>query len=192
LDNCFQISDNDIVEEFWKRNQKAIDMVSNKYGSFIYKICNNILGNKEDSEECLNDTYLQLWNTIPPSRPDNLKSFSARIARSISINKYRFNNASKRYGQNGNAESLNELLEVFDDGIESKNEEDSQEISNTLNGFLRKVSSKKRTIFIKRYYFSYSIDDISKEMKISKRKLYRILFELREELRDELNKEGLL
>ncbi|MBP5729744.1 MAG: hypothetical protein J6X19_00940, partial [Clostridia bacterium] len=90
--------DREIVRMFTERDQKAIELVSERYGSYLLSVCENVLGSREDSEECLNDAYMRAWNSIPPNKPDNLKAYMARLARAAAIDRYRYLKREKRGG----------------------------------------------------------------------------------------------
>ena len=109
------MEDSKIVQLYWSRDEKAIDATADKYGRYCASIARNILGNREDAEECVNDTYLHAWNAMPPHRPGILSTFLGKITRNLSFNRYRYNTADKR-GGGETAVVLEELLDIVSDG----------------------------------------------------------------------------
>lgn len=157
------IADNDIVELYWQRSEKAIDYTYQKYGMLCLSISESILNNRFDAEECLDDMYIAVWNTIPPHKPESLKFYVCKLIRRISINKVKFNNAEKR----GKMKTVSfeeieeELGHEFAD--ESVTDDDSR-LSEIINEYLASLPQKRRTVLILRYWHSMSLMDISKKM----------------------------
>lgn len=181
------MEDHTIIELFWKRSEQAIRALSEKYGKLLYRISYNILHNSEDVEECVNDTYLGVWNTIPPTRPDPLSAFVCRITRNLSLKKYRANTAAKR---DASLEvSLEELACVIP--VPSAEEEwSAKELGRSLNAFLEMLETDNRVLFVRRYWFADSVRDISKDMHISENLASVRLKRVREGLKVYLRKEG--
>lgn len=182
------MEDNEIIELFWNRSENAIIETNKKYGNYCTYIANNILQNKEDSKECVNDTYLQTWNSIPPKRPNVLKLFLGKITRNLAINKYKAKNAKKRDS------NMEVVLEELEECIpNSENVEDTieyNELVKYMNEFIENLSSEKRKIFLERYWYLNSIEDISVKNKISKSNVKTSLFRTRAELKKHLNERG--
>lgn len=183
------MNDEEIINLYWTRQENAIYETDKKYGKYCNKISFNILQNKEDVKECVNDTYLKTWNSIPPQRPNILKVYLGRITRNLSLNKYEKKNAKKRdYTVEIALEELNECISS-NNNIEE--EYKYNELVNILNIFLSKLSQDKRKIFLERYWYLYSIKDISSKNNMSESNIKIILLRIRNQLKDYL-KEGVL
>ena len=184
------LSDEDIIELYWRRSERAIAETDTKYGKYLFTIAYNILHDRLDSEECLNDTYLGTWNNIPPQRPTIFQVFLSRITRNISIDKYRASAAEKRVNSELTL-SLEELGECIfaDPSIEEQLL--ISEMSKTLNEFLNALPEKERFIFVCRYYYSDSIQNIAKMLQITERSVFRNLAKARARLKENLEKAGI-
>ncbi|MBR3894933.1 MAG: sigma-70 family RNA polymerase sigma factor [Clostridia bacterium] len=182
------LSDEEIIELYWIRNEKAIDATDSKYGKYLYTIAYNIVHNHMDSEECVNDTYLGTWNRIPPERPNLLQVFLSRIMRNIAIDKFRQNTATKRVPSELQI-SLDELDECIADVSENERYL-MDEIAKILNGFLQELNEQDEFIFVCRYYYSDRINAIAKMLKTSEKEVSRRLAALRKDLKQRLEKEG--
>ena len=156
------MEDKKITELYFARDERAIEETKLKYGRLIQSIAYRILGNRQDSEECENDTYFRAWKTIPPTRPTSLSAYLSKITRNIAINRYRRN---KRGSESEMELILDELSEVVskDDGeiIEQIGLRDA------LDSFVSQLDLTKRIIFIKRYFYMMSLKDIASDMEIS-------------------------
>jgi len=183
------MEDIEIIGLYLNRSQDAIANTADKYGSYCYKIAYNILSNKEDSEESVNDTYLSAWNTIPPEIPTCLKSFLGSIVRNLSLKKYRSRNAQKR-GEGQVPLALHELSECISDDNTVDKVIDNTELANLLNSFLENLKSLDRRIFVKRYWYLLSISDIAKDFGFSESKVKSSLHRTRKKLKNYLEKEG--
>lgn len=179
-----------IVEKFFERNEEAIMDLKRLYNTYCLYIAENILYDKEEAEECLNDALLAAWNSIPPNKPKNLKTYLGKLIREIAIDRWRRNNAQKRTAV-GKIHSLDELEEMVG---ESKVEEEIEdtELSNNISEFLRTLQDTERNIFVRRYWYCDSIDKICERYGFSKGKVVMMLRRTREKLADHLKKEGLL
>lgn len=155
------MDDSTIVQMYWDRNEKAIPATSEKYGSYCLSIARNILGNHEDAEECVNDTYLNTWNSIPTNRPKMLSTYLGKIVRNLSFNLYRKNRAEKR-GAGQIAEVLDELSELIADPNGPEEAWDCKYLRETINTFLSELPAEKRRIFVSRYWYADSVKDIAK------------------------------
>ena len=184
------LSDEKIVELYWQREEKAIEETDKKYGKYLYTIAYNIVHDKLDSEECLNDTYLGTWNSIPPARPSALQIFVSKIARGVAVNKFKSKTAKKRIPSEL-VTSLNELDECipYDNTVEA--ERAAAELGRAISDYLWSLDDDEATMFICRYYYSDKIERIADMMGVSKRTVFRELARMREELRVKLEKEGL-
>ncbi len=184
-----EITDEYIIELYWNRNQSAIGETDKKYGKYVYSICYNILYDLSDSEECQNDTYLAVWNKIPPTRPYALQAFIAEIARRTAIVKYRAKNRQKRI-PSGLTESLEDFKDILSDDDLVFLEIEARQLAEVINGFLKSIDRQKRLIFVYRYYFAKPVSEISKIVKISERAVYASLTSSKEKLKTILIKEG--
>lgn len=182
------MDDNQIVELFWSRDERAVTETSAKYGRICGKIAYGILGNPQDSEEIVNSSYLQLWNAIPPKRPDPLAAFLAKIVRNLALNKYKADHAQKRYSGEFTV-SLDELDECVPD--KNSTESDPLHIRDCLNTFLREQKRQDRSIFVLRYFNCASIEEIAQKTGFSQSKVKSILFRMRGRLKVCLEKEGI-
>lgn len=183
-----EMEDHEIIELYFKRNEKAIEETSNQYGKYCSKIAYNILGDYEDSKECVNDTFLGAWNAIPPQRPKSFKAFLGRIVRNIAMNKLDYHTAKKR------SREFQIILEELDECIASNHDVegcvDERQLTEALNRFLYSTDEESRTIFIRRYWYSESISDVAGFLRISESKVKSNLFRTRNRLKTYLRKEG--
>lgn len=182
------MDDEKIIELYFARDEAAIFETSEKYGSYCYKIASGIVGNHEDSEECVNDTWLRAWNSIPPHRPDILRLFLGKITRNTAIEKYRKNRAKKR-GKGKIDAVLDELSEILS-SCDGADFEDSVLLSDSISKFLAGLEVRDRTVFLRRYFFGESISEISYLMDLSKVNVSVILSRTRKKLKIFLMGEG--
>lgn len=183
------MEDERIIELYWARDEDAIRETASKYGKLLFHITGNILSSREDSEECVNDTYLGLWNAIPQERPSPLSVFAGRIARNLALKKYAYLRAEKR-----NPEAVCSLEELGDCvcGRESvENEAENRRVEQLIDAFLRRLEEEKRNIFLRRYWYFDSIDAICQHTGYSQSKIKSMLFHTRRRLRDYLESEGI-
>ncbi|MBQ4568656.1 MAG: RNA polymerase sigma factor [Ruminococcus sp.] len=183
------MDDNKIISLFESRNQLAIGAVSEKYGDYCMKISMNILSNVSDSEENVNDTYMQVWNSIPPQRPESLTAYIARIARNLAINKMRRKSALKR-GASEASISLSELDDCTPSGVSVENEAEVKMLSRHISDFLHTQKEDARKVFVRRYFYCDSIEDIAESFGFSISKVKSILMRTRNKLGTYLQKEG--
>lgn len=174
-------SDNYIIELFWQRDELAIKEVEAKYGRYCTRIAMNILGDVRDAEETVNDTYLQTWNSIPPTRPNSLSAYMGKITRNLSINKYNARNTQKRSASEY-ALSLEELGECIPNRL-SEIDSDELALNQCINSFLQRQKKEHRMIFVCRYFYCDSIDDIKKRFGKSESKVKSVLFRMRNKLK---------
>ena len=184
------LSDKDIVDLYWDRDEKAIDETDKKYGKYLYTIAYNIIHSRLDCEECLNDTYLGTWNAIPPQKPASLQNFLSRITRNIAIDKYRERSASKRIPSEL-VESLDELSETLSYDGSLEEEAAVSAVAEELNKFLRELDERDQFIFVCRYYYCDTISDLSGMLGVSDRTVFRAISRMREELRERLKEGGI-
>lgn len=182
------MDDNRIIELYFARDERAIAETQDKYGKLIFSIANNILNSREDANECVNDTYLGVWNSIPPERPISFSAYISRIARNLSLKRLEYLSRDKR--SRNLTVSLSELEGVLCDSDIRDGVSDG-EISMLISRFLHTQSKEKRNVFIRRYYFFDSVEDISKRYSISQSKVKSMLFHTRRKLKEFLTEEGI-
>lgn len=182
-------TDEEIIELYFARDELAIRCTDDKYGRYLLTVAYNILYSHEDSEECLDDTYLNTWNAIPPERPSFLRVFLSRIMRNVAINRYHEATAAKRVPTHM-MDSMSELDEcmIYDPRVD----EDAavRELAAILSDFLEGKSKRERAVFLCRYYYGDPIARIAKLLRISERTVHRDLVSLRGELRERLLREA--
>lgn len=183
------MNDNKIVELYWQRKEDAIRETDLKYGAYCFAVANNILSNKEFSEECVNDTWLRAWNTIPPQRPNCLKMFLAKITRNLSFDKFKAENAYKRGGGEISA-ALDELKECLSDASDVESEIDIKELTSSINRFLHTLQKRESDVFLRRYFYVDSVSEIAKRYGLKKSNILVILSRTRKKLKMHLEKEG--
>ena len=183
------MEDQEIVSLYWKRNERAIDETEKKYGKYCYSIAYRILENHEDSEESVNDTYIDAWNSIPPHKPKLLSAFLGKITRRIAIDKWRNSHAEKRGGGEC-ALALDELKECITSENSVETDLEKKQLAQAVNDFLRTLSLAERRIFICRYFYMDSVESVCKKFGFSESKVKSVLFRTREKLRIYLQKEG--
>ena len=185
------MEDEDILKLYFAREEKAIEKTSEKYGSYCRTIAENILESREDADECVNDTWLKAWMTIPPERPRFLKTFLARITRNLSFDRYRKKNAEKR-GGGQMLEVLDELAECVPGGTEPEKEWDRKELLAAIESFLDTLSLEDQALFVRRYWYAESVADLALRFSVSRGALSVRLYRLRERLREHLMRSGLM
>ena len=183
------MQDEQIIMLYNERNEQAIVETNAKFGNYCMSIAQNILQNMQDSEECVNDTWLQTWNSIPPAHPLDLRTYLGKITRNLSINRFKYKNREKRGG--GQADlALDELSEVASPDSDVEAHMNKQEFARILNAFLWDLSERDANVFIRRYYFVDSVEEIAKRYQISRDAVLQILSRARKKLRASLEKEG--
>ncbi len=182
------LDDRKITELFFERSEQAVIELSKKYEKLLSKIAFNILGNRRDSEECVNDAYLGVWNTIPPQTPNPLLSYVCRIVRNLAVKKYHANTAAKRNSFYDVA--LDELEPCFSSDFSVEEEFNARETARLIDDFLAELDSDSRVMFVRRYWYGDSIGEVAKLFGISKHNVSVRLFRIREKLKAHLLKEG--
>lgn len=183
------MEDQEIIELFFARSEQAIAQLQNKYGKRCLKVAGNILNNQLDAEECVNDSYLAVWNTVPPQNPDPLLTYVCHIVRNLSIKRYHANSARKRNSHYDIA--LDELEECIQSEETVENEIAVKELADAINQFLGTLSKENRMMFVRRYWFSDSIEDIARMFRISSRNVSLRLVRMRKGLKKYLEREGI-
>lgn len=181
------MQDNELLQLFLKRCEQAISETADKYGKYALYIADNILPSREDSEECVNDAYVSLWNTIPPAKPASLKAYLARTVRNISLDRLRKNDAKKR-GSGVLGEVLDELKEAAADTPETVS--DANHLADLINGFVAGLEKQQRIVFVKRYWYLSPSKQIARECDISVSAVNTMLHRLRQQLKNYLEREG--
>ena len=183
------LEDREIIGLFHERSEQAILELDRKYGAAVRRTAVNILNNRQDAEECANDTWLGAWRTIPPQNPDPLSTYVCRIARDLAIKKLHANTAAKR---NGNYDlALDELEACIPSGTDLEADLERKELSAAINRFLGTLGYEDRYLFVRRYWYADSVADIAAQTHGSVNRTSVRLFRLREKLRKSLQKEGL-
>lgn len=184
------MDDKQIISLYWDRSENAISETAQKYGRYCHYIANNILQNQEDADECVNDAYLRLWNAIPPQRPENLRTFLGKITRNLALNRWEQETAQKR-GAGQMCQVLEELHECIP-SLESADQLlDKILLRQVLNRFLESLKPDARKIFVRRYWYLSSIQDIATEYGMTESKVTVTLCRTRQRLAKLLEKEGI-
>ncbi len=181
------MDDSKIIQLYFERDELAIQETEAKYGKLCYAVAYNVLHNREDAEECVNDTYVGVWNAIPPTRPSNFTSFICKIARNLSLKRLAFMKREKR-----SAEvllSLDELAAVLPDERYAPGVSD-EDVGKLISGFLRDQKEEARNVFIRKYFFFDTIGDIAERFGFTESKVKNMLFYTRNKLKEHLIKEG--
>jgi len=185
------MEDRSILNLYNSRDESAITETAAKYGGYCTKIAMNILRNEQDADECVNDTWLKAWESIPPMVPVILSSFLGRITRNLALNALKANNTKKRGGN-----QIHLVLEELDDCIQSpastESEFDSKETEKTISDFLYTLKKESRVVFVRRYWYYDSISDIAKAHKMSKSKVKSMLLRTRNKLKQYLEERGII
>ena len=188
IDFTEKMQDFEIVDLYWAREEKAIQETGIKYGAYCRKIAYNIVASDEDSEECVNDTYLSAWNTMPEERPSLLAPYLAAIVRNHALTLYRKQHSKKR--GSGNTElALDELLDVAGSST-TEEEVDMSLLSQHINRFLEGLEEKDRIVFVRRYFYVDPLSDMAARLSMSESALKSLLFRLRQKLKNYLVQEG--
>ena len=183
------MDDEEIVELYWNRNERAIEETDFKYKKYLFSIAYNIVHDRLDSEECLNDTYLGVWKAIPPTKPNVLIAFLTTITRRIAIKRYH-SNLKQREIPSEMTLSLSEL-EAFITGDDDVDPEfDAERLGRAISVFVRSLSERRQFIFMSRYYVSDSIDTIASNLRLSRSMVNKELATIRSVLKEKLESEG--
>lgn len=181
------MEDQKILALLWDRAQSALDALSRKFGKGLYRLAYNILGSHADAEETVNDTYLALWNTIPPQRPEPLSAYIYKVGKHTALKRYRHNTAQKR---NGHYDLCLEELSGVLAGTSLEEDFDAILLGQTIDRFLDGLDTQNRRIFLRRYWFGDRVTELAKAERLSANALSVRLSRLRQQLKDYLIKEG--
>ena len=183
------MEDSEIILRYWNRDESAITATEKKYGALLDRLSYNILNDREDSRECVSDTYLAAWNSIPPHRPNALRAFLATLVRQISITRLRRSTAQKRGG--GQYEpALEELGECVSGGEDPQTRLELEELSGAISRWLYAQSEPTRTLFLRRYFYCDSLADAARHCAVSVSAAKSALHRVRQSLRAYLEEEG--
>ena len=181
------MEDKKIVSLFLVRDEQAVAAANDKYGKLLYGISSKILCSPSDAEECLNDSLLALWNSIPPNEPDDLRAYACRIARNLSLKRLSYNLAEKRSQNAGIPLSELEAILPDDTALEALK---SVDLSLVIDSFIKTQSPEMRAVFVRRYFFFDSVGEIAGDIGISESKVKSMLFRMRNKLKKYLNMKG--
>ena len=184
------MDDKQIIELYWAREKHAIAATAEKYGRYCHAIAYHILGNREDSEECVNDAYLKAWNAIPPQRPDSLQAYLGAITRNLSLDRYRSAGAEKR-GAGQAALVLEELRDCVPAPGVSERMDEALTLRDALNRFLEALAPQIRIVFLRRYWYFLPVREIAASCGMSEGKVKMVLLRTRRKLKTYLEKEGI-
>lgn len=184
------MEDKKIIQLFWNRDESAIPAAAEKYGAYCSHIAANILKDRQDCEECVSDTWLQAWNSIPPQLPQILSVYLGKITRNLAFDRYRYLHREKRGGSQ-TALVLEELGDCVS-GIETvETEVESKELTETINAFLAALPEKKRNIFLRRYWYNDSVKEIALRFGMRENSVSMVLLRLKSQLKEYLRERGL-
>ena len=178
-----------IVQLLWQRLERAIAEMTQKFGKRLYRTAMNILGRHEDAEESVSDTYLAVWNSVPPKQPDPLSGFVYQTGRHIALDRLRYLTAEKRDGRYD--VSIDELAECIPSGALEEQVE-ARELGRAINAFLGRLNPDNRAIFLRRYWYGDNVREIAKDFEMRPNSVTVRLGRLRMQLREHLQKEGYL
>jgi RNA polymerase sigma-70 factor (ECF subfamily) len=185
------MDDQKIIELYWSRNEDAIRHTAERYGQYCYAIAYNILSVREDSEECVNDTYLDAWNSMPPHRPTVLSAFLGKITRRIAIDRWRQSHAQKR-GGGEMALALDELSECVASTGDVAREVETLEVAAAVQKFLNTLPDIERRVFVRRYWHMESMADLAAHFGCGQSRIKSMLHRTRGKLQKHLREEGLV
>ena len=183
------LDDREIVELYWKRDERAIEETDLKYKKYLLAIAYNIVHDSLDCEECLNDTYMSAWNAIPPSKPTALRAFLTTIIRRIAVNRYHSNR------KKGNIPSemtvaLSDIQMCIGDEVSVEEEVDTSRLGKIISDYLRTLTQRRRFIFMSRFYMAQTVDKIASDLKVSRSTVNKELAFIRDGLKAVLEREG--
>ncbi len=183
-----KLTDEEILALYYERSENAICETDRKYGKLCRKISNGIILDKRDREEIINDTWLALWDAIPPGKPDSFKAYVCRVVKNLALKKYEYNHAMKRRSEY--EISLEELADCVSGGGNVEESMLQKELVDVINQFLKSISRENRMIFLRRYWFMHSVKDIARDNHISEKSASMRLTRIRQQLKMYLHKEG--
>lgn len=183
------MNDREIVRLYFDRDVRAIEETAAKYRNYCISVATNILQNSEDAEECLNDALHKTWNSIPPNRPENLRTYIGKIVRNLSFDRFRKNNSEKRGGGEMGV-VLDELSEIVSGKDTPETEIDKRELAREINSFLSGISGEKRSIFVMRYWYAMKVSVIAEKTGKTETNVSVVLNRMRSSLKTYLSERG--
>ena len=184
------MEDSAIIDLYWQRSDTAISETELKYGRLCHSVAYNFVKNNEDAEECVNDTWLKAWNSMPNARPKVLSAFLSAITRNLAISLYR-NKTSKKRGGGEVALALEEMQECIPSYVDVERNYEIKEFEEAIGKFAEELTSTEQKIFVARYWYIAPISEIAENMHFTQGKTKSILFRLRKKLKCFLQEEGL-
>lgn len=182
------MEDTAIIELYWAREEEAIAQTDRKYGPMCRTLSYNILSNRQDSEECVNDTWHKAWDTMPPQRPDSLRAYLGRIVRNLSISRLRARTAQKRGGELNLMWS--ELEECLPAPVRVERELDAKELAAAISRWLRTLDDDNRTLFVRRYWYGEPVHVLAAQWGFEPNRMAKRMLKLRRSLKNVLEQEG--
>lgn len=184
------MEDFQIIELYWSRDEAAVRETDRKYGRLLGRIAFNILSSREDSEECVNDTYGKAWDSMPPQKPGSLAAYLGRIVRNLAINRWHEDHAVKRGG--GADILLSELSDCIPSGQSVEESIEEGELTDCISRWLAAQTKEDRVLFVRRYWYGDSLEVLAGECLTTSNKLAGRMFRMRKKLRAALEKEGII
>lgn len=184
------MEDERIIELYWERSENAIAETAKKYGKYCRSIAYRILQNEEDCEECVNDAYLRLWDSMPPHRPQELRTYLGKLVRNLALDRYDWITAKKR-GDGQFSIAAEELAECLSAAQTTESVADELALAEVLNRFLASLPGERRRIFMQRYWYFRTVREIAGEFHMGESRVKMILLRAREQLKNLLEEEGI-
>ncbi len=184
------LPDEQIIDLYFARDEHAISETDRKYGTLLLQIGRGFLPDERDCEECRNDTYLRLWNSIPPTRPQSLRAYAAQVLRRLAINRYHEKHTQGRVPTEYTT-SLDELSEVLCDPHAPEREIEAVELRRLINSYLASLSARERYVFVGRFYMAKNLAELAQELRVHVSTVHRDIDRLRRRLREYLERNGL-
>lgn len=182
------MEDAEILERFWNRDEGAIPAAGERYGTRLLQLAEQLLGSREDAEECVSDTYLNAWNAIPPERPDHLFAYLARVCRNLALDRLDWKNAKKRQAH---VVALTAELEACIPDPRREQDLDGEAAGALLTAFLEGLPEEARLVFLRRYWYGDTVREVARRYGYSESKVKMTLLRARERLRSYLEGEGI-
>ncbi|MGM9619368.1 MAG: RNA polymerase sigma factor [Oscillospiraceae bacterium] len=182
------MEDREIVALYWAREERAIAETERRYGAVLRHLAENLLGRREDAEECVSDAYHAAWRSIPPEEPQSLRAYLGRIVRNLAVSRWRAEHAQKRFG--GMETLLSELSDCVParDNVEAELE--TKELTALIARWLRGLDAESRALFLRRYWYGETVQALAKECGVSPSQMAQRMLRLRRKLRAALEAEG--
>ena len=185
------ITDDDIIALLFARCEDGLEQVAKRYGRDCHRVARNVLGSEQDAEECVNDTYMKVWNSIPPEKPRVFRSFIAKIVRNLAINICTMRKREKRIPEDAKV-PLSELERVIGNFPDIYTIIDAKRTGQIISEYIDRLSDRSAYIFLSRYFFAMTVDEIAAKLLCSRSTVNKELAKMRNELKEKLDKEGVL